>query len=277
MNPPPAVSGQPRLCRPRLSVIIITRNEAAHIVACLESVAFADEFIVVDSGSTDNTVELARAMGAVVEQTADWPGFGPQKNRALALAEGEWVLSIDADERVTPELAEEIQRVIAADGPDTYEMPRLSNFCGRFIRHSGWWPDYVLRLFRRGSARFTDAPVHEKAVSASGARWQTEPASAALSLSRPRRLDRQKQPLFVRRRDDDVCARQAHHHLWRHGACGVDFHPYLSDPARVPRWTARVGAGGQCRGRQFLPVRQADVPGGGRAAAFEAPQVRGKP
>jgi len=175
MNPPPAVSGQPRLCRPRLcrprlSVIIITRNEAAHIVACLESVAFADEFIVVDSGSTDNTVELARAMGAVVEQTADWPGFGPQKNRALALAEGEWVLSIDADERVTPELAEEIQRVIAADGPDTYEMPRLSNFCGRFIRHSGWWPDYVLRLFRRGSARFTDAPVHEKAVSASGAR-----------------------------------------------------------------------------------------------------------
>lgn len=148
----------------KLSVIVITKNEAANIVACLESVSFADEFIVVDSGSTDNTIELARAMGATVEQTADWPGFGPQKNRALALAEGEWVLSIDADERVTPELAQEIQRVLAAPQHEVYEIARLSDFCGRFIRHSGWWPDYVLRLFRRGAARFTEAAVHEKVV-----------------------------------------------------------------------------------------------------------------
>jgi glycosyltransferase involved in cell wall biosynthesis len=150
----------------KLSVIVITRDEAAHIVGCLESVDFADEFIVVDSGSRDNTIELARAMGATVEQTGDWPGFGPQKNRALALAQGEWVLSIDADERVTPELAAEIQRVIALDTPDCdgYEIARLSDFCGRFIRHSGWWPDRVLRLFRRDSGRFSDAVVHEKVV-----------------------------------------------------------------------------------------------------------------
>jgi len=130
----------------KLSVIIITKNEAANIAACLKSVSFADEFIVVDSGSTDGTVELAQALGARVEVTADWPGFGPQKNRALDLATGDWVLSIDADERVT----------------------RLSNFCGKDIRHSGWWPDYVLRLFKRGTARFTDAAVHERVVPAQG-------------------------------------------------------------------------------------------------------------
>jgi len=148
-----------------LSVIIITKNEAKHIVACLESVAFADEFIVVDSGSTDNTVELAREFGARVEITTDWPGFGPQKNRALDLATGDWILSIDADERVTPELALAIQAAIAAPQADAYDIPRLSEFCGRFIRHSGWWPDYVLRLFKRGTARFTDAAVHERVVS----------------------------------------------------------------------------------------------------------------
>jgi len=147
-----------------LSVIIIAKNEAAHILGCLESVAFADEFIVVDSGSTDNTVALARDFGAQVHITPDWPGFGPQKNRALDLATGDWVLSIDADERVTPELAREIRAVLAAPRADAYEIARLSDFCGRLIRHSGWWPDYVLRLFKRGTARFTDAAVHERVV-----------------------------------------------------------------------------------------------------------------
>ncbi len=152
----------------KLSVIVITKNEAANIADCLKSVAFADEFIVVDSGSTDGTVELARALGARVEVTPDWPGFGPQKNRALDLATGDWVLSIDADERVTPELAREIQDTINAPAADTYEIARLSNFCGRDIRHSGWWPDYVLRLFKRGTARFNEAAVHERVVPASG-------------------------------------------------------------------------------------------------------------
>ena len=148
----------------KLTVCIITRNEAANIVACLRSVSFADEIVVLDSGSTDDTVALARAEGARVETSVDWPGFGPQKNRVLAMAQGEWVLSLDADERVTPKLAAEIQAALRDPRHDAYDMPRLSSFCGRFIRHSGWWPDRVLRLFRRGTARFTDAAVHERVI-----------------------------------------------------------------------------------------------------------------
>lgn len=144
-----------------ISVIIITKNEAAHISECLASVAFADEIIVVDSGSTDNTCELAKAFGAKVVVSDDWPGFGPQKNRALDLATCDWVLSVDADERVIPELAQEIQQELLNPRASAYKIPRLSNFCGRWIRHSGWWPDHVLRLFKRGSARFSDVAVHE--------------------------------------------------------------------------------------------------------------------
>lgn len=144
-----------------LSVILITKNESAHIADCLDSVAFADEVIVVDSGSSDDTCGIARSKGARVVVTEDWPGFGPQKNRALDLATCDWVLSIDADERVTPELALAIQQELAQPRADGYLIARLSSFCGRWIRHSGWWPDRVLRLFRRGTGRFTDAAVHE--------------------------------------------------------------------------------------------------------------------
>lgn len=151
--------------RARLSVILITKNESKHIGACLESVSFADEIIVVDSGSTDDTRDIAARLGAQVHETSDWPGFGPQKNRALDLATGDWVFSIDADERVTPEMAQEIQALVQSQPAlDAYQVARLSYFCGQAIRHSGWWPDHVLRLFRRGSARFTDAKVHEKLV-----------------------------------------------------------------------------------------------------------------
>ena len=152
-----------------LSVIVITRDEAAVIRRCLESVAWADEIIVADSGSTDETVSLCREMGAKVVETADWPGFGPQKNRALDCATGDWVLSLDADEWVTPKLRSEIAAAIANSGAHAgaaaaFRMPRLSSYCGRLMRHSGWWPDHVTRLFRRGSARFTDDPVHERLV-----------------------------------------------------------------------------------------------------------------
>lgn len=146
----------------KLSVIIITKNEAANLGACLASVAFADEIIVLDSGSTDNTLDIARFHGAKVHSTTDWPGFGPQKNRALALATGDWVLSIDADERVTPELAGEIREILQAPVSDAYRIARLSRFGERWIRHSGWWPDYVVRLFKRGCAHFTSAKVHER-------------------------------------------------------------------------------------------------------------------
>jgi len=145
---------------PGLSVILITKNESANIRACLESLAWADEIIVVDSGSTDDTVELARQSGARV-YVHDWPGFGPQKNRALDYATCDWVFSIDADERVTPELRAELQQAMRGAEADGYYCPRLSQFCGKFIHHSGWYPDYVLRLFRRGTARFSDSLVHE--------------------------------------------------------------------------------------------------------------------
>ncbi len=147
-----------------LSVIIITKNEAARLGDCLASVNFADEIIVLDGYSTDATVEIARAYGAQVHQVADWPGFGPQKNRALALATKPWVLSIDADERVTPELQAEIVRTLAQPIYDAYQIARLSEFCGKKIRHSGWWPDYVLRLFRRELGVFDNVQVHEQVL-----------------------------------------------------------------------------------------------------------------
>lgn len=144
-----------------LSVIVITYNESARLRACLASVAFAGEVIVVDSGSTDDTVEIARSMGARVTRTTDWPGFGPQKNRALDLASGPWVLSIDADERVTTPLREQIEAAVARDDFAAYAVNRLSSYCGQYMRHSGWYPDPIVRLFRRGSGRFSDDLVHE--------------------------------------------------------------------------------------------------------------------
>ena len=146
-----------------LSVIIITKNEAENIRACLESVAWADEVIVVDSGSTDATVDICRELGAKVH-VHDWPGFGRQKNRALSYATHEWVFSIDADERVTPELQSQLVKAMADDSTDGFYLPRLSQFCGVFIRHSGWYPDYVLRLFKRSKGRFSDDMVHERVI-----------------------------------------------------------------------------------------------------------------
>ena len=146
-----------------LSVILITKNEEANLKECLESVSFANEIIVVDSQSSDKTQEIAKSFGAKLEITTDWPGFGPQKNRALNLATQEWVLSIDADERVTPELKKEILAVVSSkESANCYAIPRSSWYCGRFMKHSGWYPDYVDRLFKRGTAKFSDHLVHER-------------------------------------------------------------------------------------------------------------------
>jgi len=147
----------------KISVIIITKDEADNIRDCLESVAWADEIIVVDSGSNDATVEICRELGVQVHEH-DWPGFGIQKNRALSYATHEWVFAIDADERVTPELRLQLIKAIEEDSEDGFCVPRLSQFCGRFIRHSGWYPDYVLRLFRRTKGRFSDDMVHERVI-----------------------------------------------------------------------------------------------------------------
>jgi glycosyltransferase involved in cell wall biosynthesis len=151
--------------RQKLSVTIITKNEEAAIVACLESIAWADEIIVVDSGSTDKTIEICKAHGANVHSSREWPGFGPQKNLALSLASHDWVLSIDADERVSSNLRDEIQQVLSLNLQNTaFRIPRSSSYCGQFMHHSGWFPDYVLRLFPRLTAKFSDDIVHEHVI-----------------------------------------------------------------------------------------------------------------
>ncbi|MDD4914325.1 MAG: glycosyltransferase family 2 protein [Methylococcales bacterium] len=144
-----------------LSVIVITKNEAQHIGRCLASVAWADEIIVLDSGSTDETLTICRQFTPLVYST-DWPGFGPQKQRALEKARHEWVFSIDADEEVSPALKAEIQEAMRHNEAQGFEIPRLSSYCGRQIRHGGWWPDHVLRLFRREAGAFSVDVVHER-------------------------------------------------------------------------------------------------------------------
>lgn len=149
---------------PRLSVFVIALNQEANIGDCLASVSFADEIVVVDTGSTDRTVELA---GAFTDRvlTAPWEGFGRTKNYALDQTRSEWVFSLDTDERVPPALREEILAVVRADGPGNgYRVARKNYFCGRWIRRLGWYPDYTLRLFRRGQGRFRDREVHEEVV-----------------------------------------------------------------------------------------------------------------
>jgi glycosyltransferase involved in cell wall biosynthesis len=146
----------------RLSVVIVAKNEAHNITECVQSARFADEVLVLDSGSHDGTARLAEAAGARVVST-DWPGYGPQVARGIGMASGEWVLSLDADERIPSALRRQIESVIeqppgtTADG---YRLPRLSEFCGRFIHHGGWRPDYTLRLARRELAGFTDHFLH---------------------------------------------------------------------------------------------------------------------
>jgi glycosyltransferase involved in cell wall biosynthesis len=142
-----------------LTVVIVAKNESRNISDCVRSAAFADAVLVLDSNSTDDTAALARAAGAKVV-TTDWPGYGPQVARGFGLADTDWVLSLDADERITPALRDEVLAAIRSGRHDGYRIPRVSEFCGRFIRHSGWRPDYTLRLGRRALAGFTDHFLH---------------------------------------------------------------------------------------------------------------------
>jgi glycosyltransferase involved in cell wall biosynthesis len=150
-----------------LSVTIITKNEAADIDAALASVAWADDIVVVDSGSTDDTAAIARARGARVV-VRPWPGYSAQKNYAASIASHDWILSLDADERVTPELASEIRMAIAS-GPReaAFRIPRVTFHLGRWIRSTDWYPDHQTRLYDRRAAEWTGAYVHE-AVAARG-------------------------------------------------------------------------------------------------------------
>jgi len=146
-----------------LSAVLITHDAAAQLGACLESLAFADEIIVVDSGSTDGTQALAATFGARLIDQA-WLGFGPQKRFAVAQARHDWVLCLDADERVPPALAEAIRQTLLAPRHGAYRMPRSNFFMGRYLRHGEGYPDWSLRLFDRRQAEWSMDPVHEKVI-----------------------------------------------------------------------------------------------------------------
>lgn len=144
----------------KISVAVITRNAAEELERCLRSVAFADEIIVLDQGSTDDTGEVCRRNGATIHQT-EWLGFGPTKQKAVSLCRNRWVLSLDSDEEVSEELREAIALLPEDSDPSAYAVNRLSRFLGVWIRHCGWHPEYVVRLFDTTRSRFNDKLVHE--------------------------------------------------------------------------------------------------------------------
>lgn len=146
-----------------LSAVVITLNAATHLRACLASVAFAQEIVVIDSGSSDATVAIAEAAGArVIRKT--WQGFGKQKQFAVAQARNDWVLCLDADERVSDELRPAVMRALAAPAFNAYEMPRRNRFMGRWLQHGEGYPDFNLRLFHRHHAQWSDDEIHEHVV-----------------------------------------------------------------------------------------------------------------
>ncbi len=165
MSQPPVPEGKTRRL---LSIAIVTLNEQKNIGRCLRSLNFSrdcfprQEILVVDAGSRDETASIARKLGAKVF-TRPWKGYSDQKNWALAQCKGDWILSLDADEELTPELIAEMEAAVPRTPPDVdgYFLKRRAFFLGKWIRHCGWWPDSQLRLIRRGSGRFTDEPVHE--------------------------------------------------------------------------------------------------------------------
>jgi glycosyltransferase involved in cell wall biosynthesis len=149
----------------KITAVVITLNEAARIGRCLESVRWCDEMVVVDSGSTDATIEIARAAGARVASQA-WQGYGPQKAHAVRLARNDWVLCIDADEIVSPQLRAGIESALAKPEFKAYEFARCNRFMGRYLRHGEGYPDWVLRLFDRRHAEWSRDAVHENVQTA---------------------------------------------------------------------------------------------------------------
>lgn len=149
--------------RPTLAAVLIVKNEAENLADCLATLDWVDEIVVLDSGSTDDTQAVAEAAGARFFINSEWPGFGKQRQIAQSHVQSEWVLWIDADERVTPELKTSIEAALTKPKANTvYSIPRLSWVFGRFIRHCGWYPDRVLRLYPKALTAYNDALVHEK-------------------------------------------------------------------------------------------------------------------
>lgn len=151
--------------RPTLAAALIVKNESNNLAACLASLSWVDEIVVLDSGSTDNTEEIAKAAGARFFTNTDWPGFGKQRQIAQTHVKSDWVLWVDADERITPELKKNIEKVLAKPDENTvYAIPRLSWAFGSYIHHCGWYPGRVVRLYPTQLTQYNNALVHEKVV-----------------------------------------------------------------------------------------------------------------
>jgi len=148
---------------PTLSAVLIVKNEENSLPECLDALTWVEELVIVDAGSSDQTVETAKKYTDKIFSEPDWQGYGTQRQRAQSYASCDWVVMIDADEHVTPALKASIQEAVQQNDQDkVYALPRLSWVFGRFIRHSGWYPDYVIRLYPRNKARYGDEKVHEK-------------------------------------------------------------------------------------------------------------------
>jgi glycosyltransferase involved in cell wall biosynthesis len=151
----------------KLSAVIITKNEESNIERCLKSLLWADEIIILDTGSTDKTIEIADTFGAKIHHLAKWEGFGPAKNQAVSLASNDWIISVDTDEEVTPDLKTSILKILDNPFHDIYAIKRKSFYLGKLINHSGWNRDYPKRLFNRKKAQFNSKSVHESVVGSS--------------------------------------------------------------------------------------------------------------
>ena len=146
-----------------LAVAIITKNEETNIRSCLQSISFAEQIVVIDSGSIDSTLQIAAEFGCEVYNEAAWHGFGPQKQLAIEKCRQPWILVLDADERIPPDAADIIKKIVTDPNVKEagFSFPRKNYFQGRWIKHAGWWPDRIIRLFRKGAGRMTEAIVHE--------------------------------------------------------------------------------------------------------------------
>jgi glycosyltransferase involved in cell wall biosynthesis len=164
------------MTRPTLTLLLITGNAGATLARCLESGRFADEIVVLDCGSTDDTLAIAKAAGARISTTPDFPGYAAQKQRALELAGCDWVMAIDGDEWIEPPLAREILATIENPGAHAaFHIPRWSSFCGRRLRHGDWGADSVIRLYRRAGSRYSGDRVHDRIIVEGPIGWLKNP------------------------------------------------------------------------------------------------------
>jgi glycosyltransferase involved in cell wall biosynthesis len=239
-----------------LAVVIVAKNEAARIAECVRSASFADEVIVLDSGSTDRTAQIAEAAGARVVVT-DWPGYGPQVARGFGLATSDWVLSLDADERIPPALQAEVREAIAAGAQDGFRVPRWSEFCGHVMHHGGWRPDRTLRLGRRALSGFTSDFLHAHMTVAGKIGELRE--SLVHQLPRHPRRAREARPVFQRQRARHARAREDREPAEGDRARAVRLRAHVSAEARVPRWSARIDVGDLQRGVCLLQICEAHV------------------